>query len=143
MNPNDIRQRLIGSWDLVSYEIRTPAGQVSQTLGPDPVGRISYDAEGRMSAQLMRRGVPRFGGTAREKATTDEIVAAWRGYIGYFGRYTIDEVNSAVIHEVEAAWYPNFVGTKQVRHYVFEGDRLTLQADSPSGRSTIVWKRSR
>jgi len=32
------QSRLIGAWDLVSYEIRTPAGQATQPLGADPVG---------------------------------------------------------------------------------------------------------
>lgn len=79
----------------------------------------------------------------REKATTEEIVAAWRGYVGYFGTYTIDEKASTVTHHVEGASFPNFVGTNQVRHYRFEGDRLILQADTASGHATIVWKRSK
>ena len=95
-----------------------------------------------MSAHLMRRGVPKFAAAKREDSTDAEIIAAWRGYIGYFGRYTVDEKAQTVNHLVEAAWFPNFVGTKQVRAYRFEGDRLILQADSASGRTTIVWKRS-
>lgn len=79
----------------------------------------------------------------REKATTEEIVAAWRGYVGYFGTYTIDEKASTVTHHVEGASFPNFVGTNQVRHYRFEGDRLILQADIASGHGTIVYKRSK
>ena len=139
----NVQQRLLGAWDLVSYELRTPEGQVKHPLGADPVGQISYDAAGHMSAHLMRRGVPKFAAARREDSTVDEIVAAWRGYIGYFGSYTVDEKAGAVTHHVEAAWYPNFVGTKQVRVYEFDGDRLTLHAESASGRTTIVWKRSR
>jgi hypothetical protein len=139
----DIRQQFIGAWDLVSYELRTTDGRTLQPLGTDPVGRISYDAAGHMSAHLMRRGVPNFGASRREQATLEEMAAAWRGYAGYFGSYSIDEAASAVIHHVEGAWYPNFVGTDQVRIYCFEGDRLTLQADSASGRTTIVWQRPR
>jgi hypothetical protein len=137
------QSRLIGAWDLVSYEIRTPAGQATQPLGADPVGRISYDVAGHMTAHLMRRGVPKFAAARREEATSDEIVAAWRGYVGYFGRYTVDEKISTVFHQVEGAWYPNYVGTKQVRVYRFEGDRLILQADQPSGHTTVVWKRAK
>ena len=140
---SDVQQRLVGSWDLVSYEIRSPAGQTAQPLGTDPVGRISYDAAGHMSAHLMRRGVPKFVAARREDSTVDEIVAAWRGYVGYFGRYTIDQKTSSVIHHVEGAWYPNYVGTRQVRVYRFDGDRLILQAEQPSGHVTVVWKRAK
>jgi hypothetical protein len=112
-------------------------------LGTDPVGRISYDAAGHISAHLMRRGVAKFAGVDRAAATADEIAAAWRGYVGYFGRYTVDEKKGAVIHEVEGAWYPNYVGTKQARVYHFDGDRLTLEAEQPSGHTTVVWRRAK
>ena len=139
---NDVRQKLTGSWDLVAYELRTPDGKTSRPLGDDPVGRISYDAGGRMSAHLMRRGVAKFRAAKREESAPDEIVAAWKGYVGYFGHYTIDETATAVIHLVEGAWYPNYVGTQQVRVYRFDGDRLTLKAESASGHVTVVWKRA-
>jgi hypothetical protein len=140
---DDIRRKLIGSWDLVSYDLRTPDGKTTQPLGPDPVGRIDYDSAGHMSAHLMKRGVPNFTSQNRNSATSDEIVGAWRGYIGYFGTYTIDEKAQAIIHHVQGGWFPNYVGTNQVRHYRFDGDRLILQADSAIGHGTIVWKRSR
>ena len=137
-----VQQKLLGAWDLVSYELRTPGGETRQTLGADPVGRISYDAQGRMSAQLMRRGVPKFASADRDAGTDAEVLTAFRGYIGYFGRYTVDEKAHTVTHLVEGAWFPNYVGTKQVRAYSFEGDRLILRADSVRGRATIVWKRA-
>jgi hypothetical protein len=140
---SNIQQRFIGAWELVSIETRAPSGQATQPFGPEPVGRITYDTAGRMSVQLMRRGMPRFANEQLEKATTEEIVAAWRGYGGYFGTYTIDEKASTITHHVEGASFPNYVGTNQVRHYRFEGDRLILQADTASGRGTIVWKRSK
>ena len=138
----DIRQQFVGNWELVSYERRAPSGEVLYPLGINPVGRISYDATGHMSAHLMRRDLPKFKGDDRTRSTAEEVVAAWHGYIGYFGTYTVDEKLGAVIHHVEGAWYPNYVGTKQVRFLHFEGRRLTLEADSPAGRAKIVWQRS-
>src|SRR5713101_6935943 len=88
---NDVRQRFIGVWDLVSFELRSPSGQTTYPLGADPVGRISYDASGHMSAHLMRRGVAKFASDNLDSAAADEMIAAWRGYAGYFGRYEIDE----------------------------------------------------
>src|SRR5579864_3414615 len=139
-----VTQQFIGVWKLVSYELRAPSGALSYPLGNDPVGRITYDAEGRMSAQLMRRNPPNFSNDDRRKATTEEMVAAWRGYVGYFGTYTVDEKAGTVIHHVEAAWFPNFVGTEQVRHFKLQSDRLTLESDQAGGgRATLVWRRTR
>lgn len=142
--PGSVQQRLLGAWDLVSYEVRTPAGTTMKPLGDDPVGRIFYDAAGHISAHLMRRGIPRFASEDRSKATDPEMGAAWQGYAGYFGRYTVDEKTNTVNHQVEGAWFPNYVGTRQVRVYKFEGnDRLILQAKQAWGVATIVWKRSK
>jgi Lipocalin-like domain len=138
-----VQQKLIGAWDLVSYELQTTSGQTSRPLGDNPVGRISYDAAGRMSAHLMKRGVARFASVKREDATEPEIAAAWRGYVGYFGSYTIDEKARAITHHVEGAWYPNYVGSKQVRAYRLQGDHLILNAESASGRTTVTWKRAK
>jgi hypothetical protein len=44
---------------------------------------------------------------------------------------------------VEGAWTPNWIGTKQVRYFKFEGDRLTLEADLRGGRGKLVWERTR
>lgn len=124
-----IKDRFIGTWDLVSYQVRTSSGEIREPYGENPLGRISYDAGGHMSAQLMRRdrSNPAPGG-----GTT--------GYSGYYGTYTIDEKAGTVTHHVQGAWLPGWVGSNQVRYYKLEGDRLTLQADLASGHATLVWQ---
>jgi hypothetical protein len=139
----DVRRQLIGVWELVSYETKTPDGKILRPIGEAPVGRITYDKEGRMSAQLMRRGLAKFSSNNTQQATPTEIAGVWDTYRGYFGRYTVDEKKKAVIHHVDGAWFPNYVGTDQVRYYRFEADRLILEADLPTGRSTIVWRRAK
>ena len=44
----------VGAWKLVSFERKTTAGEVTYPMGVNPVGRLTYDAFGRMSAQIMR-----------------------------------------------------------------------------------------
>jgi hypothetical protein len=44
---------------------------------------------------------------------------AWVNYFGYFGTYSVDEQNKAVIHRIEGSWFPNLVGTEQIRYYRF------------------------
>jgi hypothetical protein len=132
----------VGSWKLISYESFSLAGEVSYPLGKDAIGRINYDAAGRMSVQIMRPGRPQMEGLIRTGGTPEQVITAYRGYTAYYGVYTVDEARSVVIHKVEGSLFPNYVGTDQVRHYSFSGKRLTLQADlQQGGRSKLVWEK--
>jgi hypothetical protein len=138
-----MKDQFVGAWSLVSYEVRSPSGEVSYPYGKDFTGRISYDAEGHMTAQMMRRDLPKFSSDVQANATPDEMATAWRGYIGYFGTYTIDEKAGAVIHHIDGSWFPNQAGTSLTRYFKFQGNHLILEAVLPVGRATIVWERSR
>jgi hypothetical protein len=126
-----VKERFVGTWNLVSYEVRMPSGELQYPFGSDPLGRISYDAAGHMSAQLMRRD------------RTQQASGTSSGYTGYYGTYVVDEKAGTVTHQVEGAWTPSWIGTKQVRYFKFEGDRLTLEADLRGGRGRLVWERTR
>jgi hypothetical protein len=136
-----LRERLLGSWRFVSSEIRTPAGEATSPLGEDPIGQLTYDASGTVSAQLMRRNQPHFRDDDWQRATAAEKAAAWGGYFGYFGKFTTDDRAGTVTHHIDGSWFPNLVGTNQVRRCSFDGNRLTLDAETPWGRVTIVWER--
>lgn len=136
-----IQQRFIGSWKLISYEFTSKTGEVSYPRGRNAVGRISYDAAGRMFVQIMQPGCPQFAGSDVRQGTPDEMIAAYHGYLAYYGTYTIDESRGVVVHEVEASLFPNYVGSDQVRHYTFSGARLTLEVETELGRGKLVWER--
>src|SRR5215207_143204 len=54
-NAADVAKKLIGTWSLVSIEDTGPNGNPTAlpTWAIDPIGTITYDATGRMSAQIM------------------------------------------------------------------------------------------
>jgi len=139
---------LVGSWRLVSYEGRTADGKITLDYGSSPEGRLMYDQDGRMSVHLVDPGRRAFASGDFLRATPDELRAAFYGYFGYYGRYTVDEKAGVVTHHVEGAAYPNYIGTDQRRIFSIEGDRLILQ--TPPERAagsdviyTIVWQRLR
>ena len=52
-----LRERLVGSWRLLSYEVRDGVGvRVGYPLGDDATGCLLYTADGFMSVQIMRPG---------------------------------------------------------------------------------------
>jgi len=131
----------VGSWTLLSYELRLPSGVIEKPLGDRPLGRILYLENGQMSAQVMASGIEPFADADSREATPEEAVHTWRNYVGYWGTFTVDAAAGVVIHAVEGAWFPNWIGQKQTRQYHFSGDTLTLEADSPDWHARLVWKR--
>ena len=123
-----IKDQLVGSYKLISYVGYDQSG-VATTL-PYTVGQISYDAAGRMSAQLMREGRVKL---TTPQASEAERAAAYSGYIAYFGHYTIEPDRGTVTHHVEAAMSPNMVGSDQVRFFEFSPDGKSLYLSVKSG----------
>ena len=107
-----MRERLIGSWRLVSYETRDPAGRTGRPYG-EAVGRISYDANGNMAGQVMRPDRAPVRGADAEQSR--HALAAFHGYIAYFGTFDVAADGKSVVHYVQGALNPAWVGGDQVR----------------------------
>ena len=134
-----IAQRLAGAWQLVTYEIIAADG--AKRPGAYDRGQITYDAAGRMSAQLMNSA-----NKADASPNTDDLrAAAYRRYLGYWGPFVVDTAAGHVTHIVEGSSNPSWVGSRQVRYYALSDDnaQLTLMLKDQTGRVTqsLVWKR--
>jgi hypothetical protein len=108
-----MKERLIGTWRLVSYETTESDPRRRRPYG-DAAGRLSYDAAGNMSGQVMRP----------DRAIEDSL-----GYIAYFGTYDVAADGRSVVHHVQGALDPAWVGGDQLRQLRFEGERLVLSAE--------------
>lgn len=137
---SSIAERLVGSWQLVSYEIIAADG--SRRPGNYDRGQITYDASGRMSAHLMHSS-----NTSDQAPQTDDgRAAAYRRYLGYWGPFVVDAAAGHVTHIVEGSSNPSWVGSRQVRYYQLSADdaQLTLSLrDGTRTTQSLVWKRSR
>jgi len=137
-----MRERLIGTWRLVSYETIEPGGRRAKPFG-DAVGRLSYDECGNMSGQVMR---PRRGRVELGEGNAQQVRAAYTGYIAYFGTYEVAADNRSVVHHVQGALNPAWVGGDQVRGMRFDGERLVLHADVTKGdivvRHVLTWEKA-
>lgn len=136
---------IVGSWNLLAWEIRAASGAVTKPIGESPSGLITYDEAGRVAVQLMQADRPVSGSADPFGATADEIVAAWMGFISYAGRYELDAPAKRVVHHVEICSFPNWVGTRQERFYDFDDDHLILATPpislgGESAVSTLLWE---
>lgn len=140
-----LKEDFVGSWQLIDYVTRLSDGTCIEPLGGEPYGLGTYTADGWMSAHLMRRHRSPLGSArpALDEVAPNLLAATAAGYIGYAGRYTIDADAGRVIHHVEAAFLPDWVGTDMIREYRFEDDILTLRPPAVGGTTPVLrWRRA-
>jgi hypothetical protein len=126
-------EQLYGTWDLVSF-VRLVDGEViGDVLGPGPVGRISYQPDGRVTAMLMRRERPwPADGDFLQAGDAERGVAAL-GFVGYGGWFSLD--GAVVTHRLDISLYPEHPGTDLVRVARWEGGLLVLRTEERRTRS--------
>lgn len=142
------KEQFIGAWKLVSAEYHRGDGTTLDYLGDNPMGMLVYLADGHMSVHLMRRERPRLSTDDRLGGTPEQIRAAFQGYMGYFGTFTLDEEQRIVTHHLEGCSFPNWVGVDQKRFYEFSGNRLLLRTPpllikGENVTGYLVWERAR
>jgi hypothetical protein len=145
-------EQFVGAWKLVSIETVRSNGEIIYPFyGRHPQGLIMYDRSGWMSVQIVSDppATKPSAGSREEMlhAAVDEKASALDGYYAYFGTWTIDVGQSTVTHHIQQSLYPAERGEDGVRHFVLEGDRLTLTAKAlemgEDHMRRLVWERLR
>jgi hypothetical protein len=136
---------LVGTWRLVSFEVRDDEGRVSYPFGREVVGFITYASDGHMAVQFGRADRTRLADADWMAATPAEIATAASDYFAYCGTYEFHD--GEVVHRVELSLMPNWIGGEQMRRVTFDGDRVTLSTPpTPVGgrqqMGTLVWERA-
>ena len=135
---------IVGTWRLLSYVVEVQAtGEKLPAMGEKPSGYVTFLPEGRVFFVLTGDG-RKPGKTDRERA---ELL---NSLVAYTGSY-LTEGNTWTTN-VEVAWNPEWVGTKQVRSFRLEGDRLDVLTpwrtmpnwpDKGMTRSIVSFERTR
>jgi len=135
---SQIRDRIVGTWRLVSTEETMKDGTTRPfpSYGPHAKGFLMYQPDGYMCADLVNPDRPRWADPAH--ITTEEKVAAADGTFAYCGRYEINE--KRIVHLPEVATNPGYVGSRQIRPYYFEGSRLILSDVEKNDPAVASWK---
>jgi hypothetical protein len=142
---SEVRDRIVGTWKMVSAEDTMKDGTIRPypAYGPHGKGFLMYQRDGYMCADLVNPDRPKWADPVH--TTPAEKVAAADGTFAYCGRYEIDAKQKQIIHLPEVATDPGYVGSRQVRPYVFEGGHLVLsdvEKDDPAvARWKIVWEK--
>lgn len=140
-----LKEQLVGTWSLVSWEQTNVDGSTFQQFGANPRGIAFFDASGHYIITVMRSdrakyAIDNFGQIAQ--AAPEENKATAQGTITYFGTYSVSELDHAIAIHVEASSFPNWNGTDQKRLFAITGDQLKLTVRPSRGGSVdVVWKR--
>jgi hypothetical protein len=144
------RKKFIGMWKLTSGESKDQAtGVVSYPWGKTPFGRLLYDEAGRVFVQLMNPGRRSVGGVSNRGAaaaiassSADDMREMLTGFNAYFGTFDVDLAAGTVIHHLQSALIPSWVGTDQRRKYEFSSAGELIILNTASGADyRLVWKR--
>ena len=139
-----LKDRLIGTWSLVSWEQNKTNGSKVQRYGAHPTGMAFFDSGGRFIITVMRSDRASYASNAVWQGTAEENKATADGTITYFGTYLMSEPDSSITIQIEGSSFPNWNGTEQKRIVAMRGDQLTLTVRPPSGEIVdVIWKRAK
>jgi hypothetical protein len=141
MGSGHTSDELVGTWRLLSASTTTPTGERSETpYGPNPLGLLTYTADGRVIAMISHAGRKSLSTLAKP----DEQAEAFKTFLAYAGRYRLS--GDEVIHSVEISSIQNYVGQDLIRSVKFQGDQITLVTPPTPVKGKIqifelIWQR--
>src|SRR3981081_939704 len=138
-----LKEQLVGTWTVVSWEQKKGDGTKLQQFGANPTGIAFFDAGGRYIITVMRSDRARYASNALWQGTSEENKETADGMITYFGTYSISEADSSIAIHVEGSSFPNWNGTDQKRFVAIAGEQLTLTVRPTAGDIVdVIWKRA-
>jgi len=142
-----LSKALIGSWQLLSREDITAAGErlIEPSLGADPFGLLFYDSKGNFGAQFMKRVRETSAAETLPQAAPNNS-RAQGGYDAYFGTYTVDDAKGTVTQRLVGALSGENVGQVLTRSMSVVGDELAIRVATATASGmpvvrTLRWRR--
>jgi hypothetical protein len=141
-------QSLIGTWKLISDKQVKADGSSSDLYGVSPLGQLIYDSNGHISLHLLTPDLTKCGTQDRRKCPDSAARSAFDNYLGYWGHFKVSAGGKSVLHNIEGASVPDWIGTSQERFFELSGDRLTLttpmqQIAGVESKTVLVWQREK
>jgi lipocalin-like protein len=141
-----LKDQLVGTWTLVSWDQTNPDGSKLQRFGANPKGYNIFDASGRVFVMFARPDLPKIASSNPSTPTPDEAKAIVSGAISYFGTYAVNEADKSVVFRLEASSFPNQLLTDQKRTIVsVTADELKYSNPIPlsGGQITYAFRRAK
>jgi Lipocalin-like domain len=141
-----IKEQIVGTWSITSFEQTYPDGRKDQAFGATPKGVNTFDANGHFTLILIRPDLPKIASEDRAKLTPQESQAIAVGSLAYYGTYTVNELEKTLDLKLSGTTYTNQLVRPQRRTItVITADELRYRNSPPVSGGTIelVWKREK
>lgn len=140
-----LKDQLVGTWMLDSWEQTRPDGSKFHSYGTNPKGFLILSADGRLFQMYARADLPKIAASDRSKATPEEAQAILVGSIATYGTYSVDEASKTVMRRLDASTFPNQLG-RELKWVVnsLTADELKLTSPAPitGGQIQLSLKRA-
>jgi hypothetical protein len=122
VSDSDLRQALLGTWRLTSYQIVVD-GTLANVLGDNPQGYLVYTPDEHVFVQMATRAERGWVGPEILELQGPQAVSAI-GFFAYCGTFEVRD--GQVVHHIEFGNLENLSGRTFPRSVVLDGDRLIL-----------------
>jgi hypothetical protein len=132
---------VVGTWELVSYVIENPKGEVIDIpFGDQPLGTLIYTADAWVSVHVMQPDRRRCRTERMVTCAPNTKIAAFDTHFSYVGHYEFD--GAGIRHDVSIGSFPDWHGSSLHRSVRFDGDCLTLAGPRTASRIPVLtWRR--
>ena len=127
---NDVKDRFVGAWRLVSLEAPGPDGKTQKA---DSTGMFVFTRDGHASVQVMGRNPPPQSAPGPEQYSQG-------GYEATFGTYEVDETAHTFAFHVEGALVRSLVGKDLPRSFEFSANQLIVKSTRPEEHWKVTWE---
>jgi Lipocalin-like domain len=138
-----LKDQLVGTWTIVSWESIAPNGTKRQIANPK--GFLIFDSDGRYAQVIARPDRPKFKSPG--EPTVEELAAAVDDFFAAnAGTWKVSEAEKLLIQEFEATLRPNNEGAVFRSGISLSGDelRLTSVRQLPTGaRIDVLYRRAK
>jgi hypothetical protein len=110
-----LKEQIVGTWTLASWEQTYPDGRKDQAFGTPPKGVNMFGADGRFTLIFLRPDLPKVASNDRVKQTPQESQAISLGSIAYYGTYTVNEQEKSLDLKLDGTTFTNQLGMPQKR----------------------------
>ena len=140
-----LSEKIIGVWELRSWEYVVNDKVVGYPLGEKASGFIAYHPIGFMSVEISAPTRVRLPNDDPFEGDPELLALDAKRYLSYCGPFSIVSENE-LIHHLKLCSFENWVGTDQHRYAQLNENTLTLSTPpqllhGQKGISRLVWQR--